>query len=84
MDTMTIDEMQNSLLLVREQRMTVSTKEKWVMQTMVDEKNGRGRGRWRTRGRDTQVFKMDEIECLRCHKFRHFQYEYVGEEEKLC
>ncbi|XP_027932801.1 uncharacterized protein LOC114188412 [Vigna unguiculata] len=42
MNTMTIDELQSSLL-VHEQRMTCLVEEEQVMQTIFDEKNGRGR-----------------------------------------
>nr|KYP56097.1 hypothetical protein KK1_002328 [Cajanus cajan] len=49
LDTMTIDELQSSLL-VHKQRMTFSIAQEQVMQTVVDEKGGRGRGRGRSRG----------------------------------
>jgi len=49
MDTMTIDELQSSLW-DHEQRMTFSIVEKQVMQVMVDERSGRGKGRGRYRG----------------------------------
>nr|KYP74877.1 Retrovirus-related Pol polyprotein from transposon TNT 1-94 [Cajanus cajan] len=80
LDTMTIDELQSSLL-VHEQRMTFSTAEEQVMQTVVDEKGGRGRGRgrgrgsFRGRGRGRQLFNKAEVECFKCHKLGHFQYE---------
>ncbi|XP_017438090.1 uncharacterized protein LOC108344134 [Vigna angularis] len=44
MNTLTIDELQSSLL-VHEQRMTCSVEEEQVMQIVFEEKYGRGRGR---------------------------------------
>ena len=44
MDTMTIDELQSSLL-VHEQRMMSPAEEEQVMQIVADEKSGKGRGK---------------------------------------
>ncbi|XP_006577635.1 uncharacterized protein [Glycine max] len=49
MDTMTIDELQSSLL-VHEQRMMSPAEEEQVMQIVADEKSGKGRGRKRSKG----------------------------------
>ena len=80
MNTMTIDELQSSLL-VHEQRMTCSVEEEQVMQTVFDEKNGKGRGRGRGRGafrgtgRGRQTFYKNEVEC--------FQYKCPMWEKKV-
>ena len=49
MDTMTIDELQSSLL-VHKQRMMFPAEEERVMQMVADEKSGRGRGRAKIKG----------------------------------
>jgi len=80
MEAMTIDELQSSLP-VHEQRMLLALKEEQVLQAVTNEKTrrgrgrGRGRGSFRGRGRGRQSFNKDDIECYKCHKFGHFQYE---------
>jgi len=88
MDIMTIDELQSSLL-VHEQRMLLTVEEEQVMQAVTDDKSGRGRGRgrsrggsFRDRGRGRQSFNKAEIQCFKCHKFGHFQYECSTWEKK--
>jgi len=84
LDTMTIDELQSSLL-VHEQRMTHSVEVEQVMQTVFDGRGrgrGRARGAFRGRGRGRQTFNKNEVECFKCHKLGHFQYECPMWEKK--
>ena len=55
------------------------------MQTVFEEKNGRGRGRgaFQGRGRGRQTFYKNEVECFKCHKLGHFQYECLMWEKKV-
>jgi len=86
-DTMTTDELQSSLL-VHEQRMMFPAEEEQVMQMVADEKSGRGKGRGRSigsfrgRGRGRQTFNKAEVECFKCHKLGHFQYDCPTWEKK--
>lgn len=77
MDTMTIDELQS--LLVHEQRITGHVEEEQALKVTSDEITGRGRGRGMTRGRgrgrERQPFNKAVIECFKCHKLGHYQYE---------
>jgi len=83
LDNMTIDELQSSLL-VHEQRMVCHEDEEQALQITYEDRGGRGRGRARARGRGSfrgrgrgrQSLNKAEIECFRCHKLGHFQYEY--------
>ncbi|KAH9687063.1 hypothetical protein KPL70_014633 [Citrus sinensis] len=77
--TMSIDELQSSLL-VHEQRMqTPSVEEQALKVTHEDISGARGRGRGgfrgRGRGRGRQPFNKALVECYNCHKLGHFQYE---------
>ena len=85
MESMTIDELQSSLL-VHEQRMLLVVDEEQVMQAVTNEKSkrgkGRGRGSFRGRGRGRLPFNKAEVECFKCHKLRHFQYECSEREKK--
>ncbi|CAL8156633.1 unnamed protein product [Prunus armeniaca] len=81
LDTLTIDELQSSLL-VHEQRMKghgQSNEEQALKVTYEDRAGGRGRGRGtsrgRGRGRGRQEFNKALVECYKCHKLGHFQYE---------
>ncbi|RDX99787.1 Copia protein, partial [Mucuna pruriens] len=94
LDIMTIDELQSSLL-VHEQRMTGQGEEEQVLQITNEDRRGRGRGRgsfrgrgrgrgsFRGRGRGRQSFNKAEIECFKCHKLGHFQYECPTWEKKI-
>ena len=84
LDSMTVDELQSSLL-VHEQRMNGhNSHEEKVLKVTRDETNtGRGRGRGdfrsgfaRGRGRGGRQ-RVDKavVECYYCHEFGHFQYE---------
>jgi len=85
MESMTIDELQSSLP-VHEQRILLVVDEEQVMQAVTDEKSkrgrGRGRGSFRERGSGRQSFNKAEIECFKCHKRGHFQYECPQWEKK--
>lgn len=85
--TMTIDELQSSLL-VHEQRMQGQKEEEHALKVTDTERfggrdeykfEGRGRARGtfrgRGRGRGRQSYNKALIECYKCHKLGHFQYE---------
>ena len=77
--TMTIDELQSSLL-VHEQRMNCHRGEEQALKITFEEslsRRGRGvfRGRGRGRGRDRQSFNKSLVECFKCHRLGHYQYE---------
>ncbi|XP_073035741.1 uncharacterized protein [Primulina eburnea] len=81
LDNLTIDELQSSLL-VHEQRINShnSGDEQAFKVFYEDRTRGRGRGgpgafRGRGRGRGKQTFNKATIECYKCHKLGHFQYE---------
>ena len=78
LDTLTIDELQSSLL-VHEQRMNGHRGEEQVLKVTHEDNTSRGRGRGmfrgRGRGRGRQPFNKAIIECFKCHKLGHFQYE---------
>lgn len=77
---LTIDELHGSLL-VHEQRMHGYQLEEHVLKITNDERPIRGRGGrglfrgGRGRGRGRQYLNKAMIECFRCHKLGHFQYE---------
>ena len=80
LDTLTIDELQSSLL-VHEQRMNGHERDEQALKVTYDDKfagrGGRGRGafRGRGRGRGRQAFNKAIVECYKCHQLGHFQYE---------
>jgi hypothetical protein len=76
---MSIDELQSSLL-VHEQRMRSHGEEEQVLKISHEDRAGRGRGRGvfrggRGRGRGRQPINKAVIECFKCHKLGHYQYE---------
>lgn len=77
LDKMTIDELQSSLL-VHEQKMAPYARDEHALK-VSHESNYRGRGRGsfrgRGRGRSNQFFNKATVECFKCHKLGHFQYE---------
>ncbi|KAK9931772.1 hypothetical protein M0R45_019036 [Rubus argutus] len=76
-DEMSIDELQSSLI-VHEQKFHKQSGEEQALKVSYEEKaGGRGRGRTapRGRGRGRQQFNKAIVECYRCHKLGHFQYE---------
>lgn len=81
LDTLTIDELQSSLL-VHEQRMNGHGGDEQALKVTYDDRvGGRGRGRdrgafrGRGRGKGRQPFNKAIIECYKCHQLGHFQYE---------
>lgn len=82
LDSLTVDELQSSLL-VHEQRMNShggDTRDEQALKVSHEEQNGgrgrgRGFGRGRGRGRGRQSPNKATVECFKCHKLGHFQYE---------
>jgi hypothetical protein len=77
LDTLTIDELQSSLL-VHEQRMNGHGGDEQALKVTYDDRiGGRGGGRARGafRGRGRQAFNKAIVECYKCHQLGHFQYE---------
>ncbi|RVW88219.1 Retrovirus-related Pol polyprotein from transposon TNT 1-94 [Vitis vinifera] len=78
-DTLTIDELQSSLI-VHEQKFHQKPVEEQALKVTTDERigaGGRGRNsyRGRGRGRGRQAFNRAIVECYRCHQLGHFQYD---------
>ena len=85
-NTLTIDELQSSLL-VHEQRMSSHVEEEHALKiTHGDQYGGRGRGRGsfggRGRGRGRQYFNKATVECYNCHKLGHFKWECPSKENE--
>ncbi|KAG7584140.1 Zinc finger CCHC-type superfamily [Arabidopsis suecica] len=79
LSTLTIDELHGSLL-VHEGRMQEPLEEEHVLNVSQDERSSYGRGRGslrggRGRGRGRATPEKASIECFKCHKLGHFQYE---------
>ena len=80
LDTLTIDELQSSLL-VHKQRMNRHGRDEQALKVTYNDqvagRGGRGRGafRGRGRGRGRQAFNKAIVECYKCHQLGHFQYE---------
>jgi hypothetical protein len=86
--TMTVDELQSSLL-VHEQRMKSQKDEEQVLKVTNGGRGygigenfyGRGRGRGRSRGGKGAKFNRDLVECYKCHKLGQFQSDCPSWEE---
>ncbi|PNX56747.1 retrovirus-related Pol polyprotein from transposon TNT 1-94, partial [Trifolium pratense] len=81
--TWTVDQLQSSLL-VHEHGMKGQKDEEQVLK--MSNNGGRGRGRGgryggRGRGRGRGRFNKENVECYKCHKLGHFQYECPNWEE---
>ncbi|MCH80155.1 copia-type polyprotein [Trifolium medium] len=77
-ETLSIDELQGSLL-VHEQKMKPVKEEEQALKVSHGERNsssirGRGRNSKGNQGRGKRINK-ENIECYKCHKVGHFQYE---------
>ncbi|CAL2266676.1 unnamed protein product [Prunus armeniaca] len=75
-DTLTIDELQGSLL-VHEQHMSSHVEEEQALQVIYGSQyggRGQGLGSFRERGRGKQSFDKATVECYHYHKLGHFQY----------
>lgn len=81
-DQLFVDALQSSLL-VHEQKFKKNGEEEHALKVTHDESySGRGcgrasfrGGRGRGRGRGRPNYNKETVECYRCHKLRHFQYE---------
>lgn len=78
-DSLSIDELQSSLIVHEQKFHKPDGEEQALKVTHEDRSGGRGRGRGsfrgRGRGRGRQIFDKSIVECYRCHKLGHFQYE---------
>ncbi|TXG65249.1 hypothetical protein EZV62_006524 [Acer yangbiense] len=97
-DRLSIDELQSSLVVHEQKFHRHNGEEQALKVTFEDRAEGRGRGRgfFRGRGRSRghQSFNKALVECYKCHKLGHFQYECpswdkeanyaeLGEEEEM-
>lgn len=73
LDTLTLDELQSSLL-VHEQRMKGEPSEEEHVLKVSFEGRGRGRSFYRGRGRGRSSNRAT-VECFKCHKLGHYQSE---------
>ena len=79
-DNLYVDELQSSLI-VHEQKFRKNHGEEQVLKVSLEEGKGRGRGRTaykgrgRGRGSGSNSFNKATVECYRCHRLGHFQYE---------
>jgi len=76
-DSLSIDELQSSLI-VHEQKFHKYDREEQALKVTHEERSGgrgRGQGSFRGRGRGRPFFDKSVVECYKCHKLGHFQYE---------
>ncbi|XP_020266886.1 uncharacterized protein LOC109842418 [Asparagus officinalis] len=80
-DCLSKDKLQSSLI-VHEQKFRRTSSEDHVLKVATEERRdrgerGRGRGayRGRGRGRGRQMYNKAIVECYKCHKLGHFQFE---------
>lgn len=78
---LSVDELQSSLIVHEQKFRRRINEEEQVFNVTQEERSGRGRGRstfggyrGRGRGRPSPAYKA-AIECFKCHKRGHFQYE---------
>ncbi|XP_068472908.1 uncharacterized protein [Phaseolus vulgaris] len=78
---LSVDELQSSLIVHEQKFRKRINEEEQVLKVTQEERSGRGKGRntfggyrGRGRGRPSSAYKA-AIECFKCHKKGHFQYE---------
>jgi RNase H-fold protein (predicted Holliday junction resolvase) len=78
-DVLSIDELQSSLIVHEQKFQKHSGEEQALKVTSEDSFYGRGQGRRAPRGggrgRGRCAFNKTTMECYKCHKLGHFQYE---------
>ncbi|XP_076883538.1 uncharacterized protein LOC143532353 [Bidens hawaiensis] len=85
LDEMSVDKLQSSLL-VHEQKLLKKSTEEQVLKVEQETTGGRGRGRGRSsygRGRGRGSIDKSMLECYKCHKLGHFQYECPSEDKAI-
>lgn len=94
-DTMTVDELQSSLL-IHEQKTRRKVNDEQVLKVENDQVvgrgrgkgrgnsyRGRGRGRGRSQSENKTQFDKSRIECYKCHQFGHFQYGHPNDVKQV-
>nr|XP_043620003.1 uncharacterized protein LOC122591837 [Erigeron canadensis] len=76
-EKMMIDELQSTLLVHEQKFKKIERDEDQTLTINHENSGGRGRGRssYRGRGRGSSSFNKETVECYKCHKLEHFQYE---------
>ncbi|GKC62913.1 retrovirus-related pol polyprotein from transposon TNT 1-94, partial [Tanacetum coccineum] len=87
LDSMTVDELQSSLL-IHEQKIRRKVNDEQVLKVENDHSTGRrrgrgrgytnrgrGRGRGRSQSENRPQFDKSQVKCYKCHQLGHFQYE---------
>ena len=82
-DCLTVDELQSSLVVHEQKFRRKEIEEEQVLKVTYEERNTRGRGRGMAgsgrgmagSGRGRQPTNRALIECYRCHRIGHYQYE---------
>lgn len=84
---MAIDELQSSLLVHEQQICSHVDEEQILKVTYGDQSRGRGahstfkgRGRGRGNGRGRRKLDRTTIECYKCHRLGHYQWDFPSKE----
>ncbi|XP_076906897.1 uncharacterized protein LOC143563179 [Bidens hawaiensis] len=90
LDEMSVDELQSSLLVHEQKLLKKTSTEEQALKIEQETSGGRGRGRGRSsfgrgrgRGRGRGSFDKSSVECYKCHKLGHFQYECPLEDKEV-